>query len=114
MAVILNKNSFWLHSQLTAFASKTTLARIDFLRQVDDWRTAKALIMLKFLQKTIQKTTVSQTRTWANGTKSTCAYCHLRERLQGMQPKTHGDRIMEMQKQPAVGRQFSAYGKEIE
>jgi|UPI0005CB3016 hypothetical protein len=55
MAVILNKNSFWLHSQLTAFASKTTLARIDFLRQVDDWRTANALIMLKFLSKTIQK-----------------------------------------------------------
>ena len=55
MTVILNKNSFWLHSQLTAFASKTTLARIDFLRQVDDWRTGKALIMLKFLPKTIQK-----------------------------------------------------------
>ena len=31
MAVILNKNSFWLHSQLTAFASKTTLARIGYL-----------------------------------------------------------------------------------
>ena len=70
MAVILNKNSFWLHSQLTAFCIKNNPRENRFfLRQVDDWRTGKALIMLKFLPKTIQKTTVSQTRTWANGTK---------------------------------------------
>ena len=41
-----------------------------------------------------------------NGTESTCAYGHLRERLHGMLPTTHGDRIMVTQNQPAVGRQF--------
>ena len=50
-----------------------------------------------------------------NYTKEQLCRKHARgQRLQGMQPTTHGDRIMEMQKQPAVGRQFSAYGKGIE
>jgi len=70
--------------------------------------------MLKFLPKTIQKNNFVANTHVGNGAKSTYAYRHLRERLQGMQPTTHGDRIMEMQKQPAVGRQFSAYGKGIE
>ena len=39
----------------TFFASKPTLARIDFLRQVGDWWTEKALRMLNFLLKTRQK-----------------------------------------------------------
>ena len=33
VAVCLNKNSFCLHAQLTPFCTKTTSARIDFLRQ---------------------------------------------------------------------------------
>ena len=37
------------------FAPKPTLARIDFLRQVGDWWTEKALRMLNFLLKTRQK-----------------------------------------------------------
>ena len=36
------------------FAPKQTLARIDFLRQVGDWWTKKALRMLNFLLKTRQ------------------------------------------------------------
>ena len=39
----------------TFFASKQTFARIDFLRQVGDWWTKKALRMLNFLLKIRQK-----------------------------------------------------------
>ena len=43
----------------TFFASKQTFARIDFLRQVGDWWTKKALRMLNFLLKTRQKKQLS-------------------------------------------------------
>ena len=99
MAVILNKNSFWLHSQLTAFCIKNNPRENRFFAASGRLADGKGTHNVKILAENYtKKTTLSQTRTWANGTKSTCAYWHLRDRLQGMQPTTHGDRIMEMQK----------------
>ena len=49
----------------TFFASKQTFARIDFLRQGNDWWTKKALIMLKFLPKVRQNDYAACTHEWA-------------------------------------------------
>ena len=46
-------------------ASKQTSARIDFLRQGNDWWTKKALTMLKFLLKARQNDYATYTREWA-------------------------------------------------
>ena len=68
----------------TFFASKQTFARIDFLRQVGDWWTKKALRMLNFLLKIRQKTIVTythagaaewETRTLTSAKASGCRAC---------------------------------------
>ena len=67
------------------FASKQTFARIDFLRQVGDWWTEKALKMLNPLLKTRQKKTIItythagaaewETRTLTSAKASGCRAC---------------------------------------
>ena len=69
----------------TFFASKQTFARIDFLRQVGDWWTKKALRMLNFLLKTRHKkmiipykhvgATERETRTLTSAKASGCRAC---------------------------------------
>ena len=69
----------------TFIASKQTFARIDFLRQVGDWWTKKALRMLNFLLKTRQKKTIipykhvgateRETRTLTSAKASGCRAC---------------------------------------
>ena len=69
----------------TFFASKQTFARIDFLRQVGDWWTKKALRMLNSLLKTRQKKTIVtythagatewETRTLTSAKASGCRAC---------------------------------------
>ena len=69
----------------TFFASKQTFARIDFLRQVGDWWTKKALRMLNFLLKTRHKkndypiytcrATERKTRTLTSAKASGCRAC---------------------------------------
>ena len=69
----------------TFFASKQTFARIDFLRQVGDWWTKKALRMLNFLLKIRQKKTIVtythagaaewETRTLTSTSASGCRAC---------------------------------------
>ena len=46
-----------------------------------------------------------------NGTESTYAYHHLRERLQGIQLMANWDKIMETQKSYAIESQFSTCRK---
>ena len=65
----------------TFFASKQTFARIDFLRQVGDWWTKKALRMLNFLLKTRQKNDYPIYTRRDNGTGNMYTYKHQRERL---------------------------------
>ena len=50
----------------------------------------------------------------ATVTESMYAYNCQREQLQGMQPTANGNSIMQTQKQPAIGNQFSTYRKYIE
>ena len=49
MAVCLNKNSFYCMHMLPLFASKTTFARIDFLRQSERLVDKKGTHSVKFL-----------------------------------------------------------------
>ena len=65
----------------TFFASKQTFARIDFLRQVGDWWTKKALRMLNFLPKTRQKNDYHIYTRRGSGTESTYTYKRQGERL---------------------------------
>ncbi len=70
MAVILNKNSFWLHSQLTAFCIKNNPRENRFFAASGRLADGKGTHNVKiFAENYTKKTTVSQTRTWANGTK---------------------------------------------
>ena len=55
-----------------------------------------------------------RTHAKATATESMYAYNCQREQLQGMLPTTNGDGIMQTQKQPAIGNQFSTYSKYIE
>ena len=106
MTVILNKNSFWLHSQLTAFCIKNNPRENRFFAASGRLADGKGTNNVKiFTENYAKKDCIANTHV-GNGTESTCAYGHLRERLHGMLPTTHGDRIMVTQNQPAVGRQF--------
>ena len=69
----------------TFFASKQTFARIDFLRQVGDWWTKKALRMLNFLLKIRQKNDCHIYTRRGSGMGNTYTYKRQGERLQGMQ-----------------------------
>jgi len=55
MAVCLNKNSFYCMHMLPLFASKTTFARIDFLRQSERLVDEKGTHSVEFLLKNRQK-----------------------------------------------------------
>ena len=65
----------------TFFASKQTFARIDFLRQVGDWWTKKALRMLNFLPKTRQKNDYPIYKCRGNGMGNMYTYKRQGERL---------------------------------
>ena len=66
--------------------------------KVGDWRTKRALIMLKPTPKTRQKnSSVAYTR-MGNGTENTFAYDRQHERLQSMLLMANEDSIMQTQK----------------
>ena len=98
MAVILNKNSFWLHLQLTAFCIKNNPRENRFFAASGRLADEKGTYNVKILAESYTKNDCIASMHVGNGAKSTCAYRHLRERLQGMLPRTHGDRIVETQK----------------
>ncbi len=79
-------------------ASKQPLARIDFLRQGGQLVDRNGSFCVKFLAESLTKAFVPPTRLWATTRKSTYAYNHQRERLQGIQPTANGDSIIEMEK----------------
>ena len=85
MAVILNKNSFCRIYGLPLFASKTTFARIDFLRQGERLETKRALRMLNFLRKTRhKKNNYAMFARMGNSTKSMYTYYRQCGQLQGI------------------------------
>ena len=79
-------------------APKQTFARIVFLRQGGRLVDGKSTFCVKFPAESLTKVFVSPTRLWATPPKSTYAYKHQRERLQGIQPTANGDSIIEMEK----------------
>jgi len=114
MAVILNKNSFWLHLQLTAFCIKNNPRENRFFAASGRLADGKGTHNVKILAE--------------NYTKDNCiANTHVGKRYEkyvrlwpsaravawhaAQNPRRQNCRNAEI---TAVGRQFSAYGKGIE
>ena len=72
-----------LHSQANSYLHQNKLSRESiFCGEVGDWLAERALIMLNFLLKTIQKVCRIQ-HAEENGTENTYACCRQRVQLQG-------------------------------
>ena len=114
MAVALNKNSFCLHAQLPPFDTKTNLRENRFFAARWTIVGENCTHNVKFLTKNKTKQIILRTHAKATATESTFAYNRQREQLQGILPTANGDGIMQTQKQPAIGNQFSTCRKYIE
>ena len=114
VAVSLNNYSFCLHVQLTPFCIKTNLRENRFFAARWAIVGENCTHNVKFITENKTKQIALCTHAKATATESTFAYNRQRERLQGMLPTTNGDGIMQTQKQPAIGNQFSTRRKYIE
>ena len=114
VAVSLNKNSFCLHVQLAPICIKTNLRENRFFAAMWTIVGENCTHNVKFLTESKTKQIVLCTHAKATATESMYAYNRQRELLQGMLPTANGDGIMQTQKQPATGNQFSTYRKYIE
>ena len=90
MAVSLNKNSFCSVHGLTPFASTTTFARIDFLRQGGRLVIKKGTHNVKILTENKTKQIMPFTRGKETETESTYVYNRQRKRLPRMQLTANG------------------------
>ena len=98
VAVGLNKNSFFLHVQLTPFCIKTNLRENRFFAARWTIVGENCTHNVKFLTENKTKQIVLRTLAKATTTESMYAYNRQRERLQGILPTVNGDGIMQTQK----------------
>lgn len=95
------------------FASKTTFARIAFLRQGKRLADKKGTQNVKFCTENKTKQIRPCTREKETETESRQVYNRQRKRLLGMQLIANGDNIMQTQKLSGIGRWVSAYIEHI-